>query len=140
MNLKPEEFNNYHIQCSLYDSKDREEDNHINKIYDLIKSQNKRKNVKIVDLGCGKEIKLYKKFINEEEYEVTNIDVTDVYEDKITVRDISNLYDIKNKTYDFVVLSRALWGYPNYYKRTLNEASRILKDGGKFIFADFYGA
>jgi len=154
-------FKEYHTLSKKLDLCDDPDDRVPNVIAGMIKTMFKNilglKKYKIADLGCGTYSlaqALYDKFQtrwNKKQLpeiianSLTCIDVVDAREEEIlscdfssdlnfVQNDIADLQDIDDDVCDIVVLSRAMWA--KNYGDVLDEAWRILKQGGKIIVCE----
>ncbi len=113
------------------------------KILEIINNIN-NKDIKVLDIGCGAgELSI---FLNDANYNVTGIDISDVAIDKAktSVNEkrnekegikflIGDIFDVKEK-YD-VMVCKLVYAFIENKKTFLNKVKSILNEGGIFIIS-----
>jgi ubiquinone/menaquinone biosynthesis C-methylase UbiE len=108
------------------------------------------KNKKILDLGCGagdfsrllvqKNAQVTAIDYSKAQIEICKHDNADLKNFKCMVADATDLKQIKNNSYDFVIMSMVFISVPNKQKvaRIFKEVSRVLKKSGQLVFTDLH--
>ena len=101
----------------------------LNKIIKYLETKKNRK-LKILDLGCGRNL-IKEKFKNNTKFDIEGYDYVS-YNGSIEC-DISNLKD-ENESVDICIFSQSLMG--SNWKEYINEAIRVLRYNGEMIISE----
>ena len=108
---------------------DNQDEIPLNKIIKYLETKKNRK-LKILDLGCGRNL-IKEKFKNNTKFDIKGYDYVS-YNGSIEC-DISNLQD-ENESVDICIFSQSLMG--SNWKEYINEAIRVLRYNGEMIISE----
>ena len=131
---KPTAWHNFHRLAKKQEEKYKNKELlPRNFIMNELSKQKYKRNIKIVDMGCG-HADIAANFSNNTLFEFYNYDLIDIPEKNIKKKDIANLDNLDDSSVDICILSMALWGRNK--KQYLKEAHRILDPHGILYLAE----